>query len=158
MLQLYQDTFDAAVQMYDKLINKIYNRADNEVNAYLKKHRRKIRTSLGHYRQILDVLLDAGIKAESVRQTIYTQINLQALKTEYEQMNALLNSKHQRTFDRVIARHSYLRQFAPALVKHLQFQAEPGDKTTAHLLDAVDVLNKMNQDGLYKLPGDALIT
>lgn len=43
--QLYQDTLDAAVEMYDKLINKVYNRADNEIDAYLKKRRRQVRVS-----------------------------------------------------------------------------------------------------------------
>jgi hypothetical protein len=49
LLQVYQDTFDFSVQMYDKLIKKVYNKADGEIDAYLKKRRRKIRKSLNHY-------------------------------------------------------------------------------------------------------------
>jgi hypothetical protein len=34
--QLHQDTFDAAVQMHDKLMNKMYNKADKEIDDYMK--------------------------------------------------------------------------------------------------------------------------
>lgn len=152
LTQLYQDTFDAAIQMYDKLINKVYNRADNEVDDHLKKHRRQIRHSLSHYHQILDVLLDDSIHPEAVRSIIYNQIDLQTLKAERKEVQGLLSSKHQHTFDRVVARHSYLRQFSPALFQHLQFQVETGHRFTASLLDAVQILNQMNQEGRYKLP------
>ncbi len=54
--------------------------------------------------------------------------------------------------DRVIARHSYLRQFAPALLNQLQFQIETGGHKTDELIEAVQVLQQMNQAGRHKLP------
>jgi hypothetical protein len=56
--QLHQDTFDAAVQMHDKLMNKMYNKADKEIDDYMKARRRNIRSSLARYRKILGVLLN----------------------------------------------------------------------------------------------------
>jgi hypothetical protein len=155
LLQLYQDTFDAAVQMYDKLINKVHNRAEREVDDYLKQRRRQIRTSLAHYQQVLTILLDERVQPEAVRQSIYEQIDPQALTLDYEEILGLSGSKHQHTFERVIARHSYLRQFAPALLKHVQFQVETGNKVTSSLLEGVRILHQLNQEGRYKLPGDA---
>ncbi len=153
--QLYQDTFDATVQMYDKLINKVYNRADNEIDAYLKKRRRQMRVSLSHYKKILDILLSEEVQQDAVRPMIYDQIDPQVLKAEQEEMDALLSSKYHDTFNRVVARHSYLRQFAPALIKHLKLQAETENDDSDDLLEAVNVLNQMNIEGRYKLPDEA---
>ena len=153
--QLYQDTFDAAAEMYDKLINKVYNRADKEIDAYLKKRRRQMRVSLSHYKKILDVLLSDEIQQDAVRPTIYDQIDPGVLKAEQEEMEALLSSKYHDTFNRVVARHGYLRQFAPALIKYFKLQAETEDDASDELLEAVNVLNQMNTEGRYKLPDDA---
>ena len=65
--QLHQDTLDAAVDMYDKLINKVHNRADKEIDAYLKKRRRQVHVSLSHYKKILDVLLSEAVQQDAVR-------------------------------------------------------------------------------------------
>ncbi len=152
LLQLHQDTLDAMVQMYDKLINKVHNKAEKEVDEYLKKRRRQIRHSLNHYQQVLAILLDEAVESEAIRPTIYHQVNVQTLRQDYEEIQALSNSKHQHTFDRVIARHSYLRQFAPALLNQLQFQIETGGHKTDELMEAVQILQQMNQAGRHKLP------
>ena len=59
------------------------------------------------------------------------------------------------SFKRVINRHSYLRQFAPALIKHITFQADPQDDASGDLIDAVALLDRMNDEGRYVLPEDA---
>ena len=76
-------------------------------------------------------------------------------KSNRRKWRALLNSKYHDTFHRVIARHSYLRQFAPTLLKHLKFQAETENDASDHLLEAVNLLNQLNSDGRYKLPDEA---
>ncbi len=54
------------VQMYDKLINKVHNKAEKEVDEYLKKRRRQIRHSLNHYQQVLAVLLDEMVESKAI--------------------------------------------------------------------------------------------
>ncbi|MGB1257894.1 MAG: Tn3 family transposase [Thiolinea sp.] len=152
LLQLYQDTFDAMVQMYDKLINKVHNKAEKDVDDYLKKRRRQIRNSLKHYQKVLTVLLDETIPPDTIRPTIYEQVDWLSLKQDYAEIQVLSNSKHQHTFDRVIARHSYLRQFAPALLDQLQFQVEAGNPDADSLMDAVQTLQQMNGASRHKLP------
>jgi len=153
--QLYQDTLDAMVSMYDKLINKIHNRADKDVNDYLKKRRRQIRDSLTHYQQVLDVLLDDEIQQDILRDSIFEQVDKNTLKAEKEAIDGLLNNRHYDTFLRVVDRHSYLRQFAPALLKHMTLKTEANSDRADELLKAVTVLKQMNDEGRYKLPDDA---
>ena len=113
--QLYQDTFDSVVEMYDKLVNKVYNRADNEIDDFMKKRRRQVRLSLVRYKVILDVLLDKEINEVDILPTIFDNIDPQLLKTEQEELDLYLNSQYHDSFHRVVARYSYIRQFTPAL-------------------------------------------
>ena len=153
--QLYQDTFDAAVQMHDKLINKMYNKADKEIDDYMKARRRHVRSSLSHYRKILGVLLDEAIGQENLRTAIFKTIDEETLKAELEEIEEMLGNKYSDSFKLVIARHGYMRQFAPALLKYLTFQADTQDKASDDLIAAVSLLNRMNAEGKHKLPEDA---
>ena len=155
LAQLYQDTFDAAIQMHDKLMNKIYNKADKEIDDFMKNRRRHIRSSLAHYKKILDVLLDEKIGKEDVQETIFAVVDVQTLKAEMEALEEVLGNNYSDSFKRVITRHSYLRQFAPALIKHITFQADSQDNASSDIIDAVALLDRMNDEGKHALPEDA---
>ena len=155
LVQLYQDTFDAAVQMHDKLMNKMYNKADREIDEFMRKRRRNIRSSLNHYRKILGILLDGNIDKERIQDVIFASVDVQTLKTEMENIQDVLSNNYSNRFKRVISRHSYLRQFAPALIKHIRFQSDPQNSPSNDIVTAVDLLNKMNEEGKYILPSDA---
>jgi TnpA family transposase len=153
--QLYRDTFDAAVQMHDKLMNKMYNKADKEIDAYMKSRRKHIRASLIHYREILGVLLNENIEQVDVKDAIFQAVDEETLKIEMEDIDGILSDNYSDNFKRVIARFSYLRQFSPALLKHITFQVDTKDKTSDSLIQAINILNQMNADGKHKLPEDA---
>ncbi len=154
LAQLYQDTFDAAVQMHDKLMNKMYNKADKEIDEFMKSRRRHIRSSLTHYQKILAVLLDEEIGKEDIQEAIFAAVGVQILKAEQETIEEMLGNNYSDSFKRVINRHSYLRQFAPALIKHITFQANPQDNAPSDIMDAVALLDRMNDEGKYALPED----
>ena len=153
--QVYQDTFDATVQMHDKLMNKMYNKADKEIDAFLKTRRRHIRSSLSHYQKILRVLLDEGIGQEDLRTAIFQAIDAETLQAEMEEVEEILGNNYSDRFKRVMARYSYLRQFAPPLLKHIPFQADTQDKTSDDLMEAVGLLNRLNAEGKHSLPENA---
>lgn len=155
LAQLYQDTFDAAIQMHDKLMNRIYNKADKEIDVFMKRRRRHIRSSLTHYRKILGVLLDEEIGKEDIQEAIFAAVDVRILKAEMETIAEMLGNHYSDSFKRVINRHSYLRQFAPALIKHITFQADPQDNASGDILDAVALLDRMNDESRYVLPEDA---
>ena len=153
--QLYQDTYDAAVQMHDKLMTKMYNKADKEIDEYLKARRKNIRSSLAHYRKILGMLLDDEVEQKDLRAAIFMAIDAETLKAEMDAMEEMLGNQYSDSFKRVIARYSYLRQFSPALLKHLTFQADTQDTISDDLTEAVSLLNRMNDEGKHTLPENA---
>ncbi|NRA87925.1 MAG: Tn3 family transposase [Rhizobiales bacterium] len=155
LCQLYQDTFDAAVQMHDKLMNKMFNKADKEIDHYMKGRQKHIRSSLSHYKDILGVLLDEGIAQEDIRSTVFKTIKSDTLQAELDAIEDMLGNQYSNSFKRVIARHSYMRQFSPALIKHIRFQVDTQDKTSDDIIKAVALLNRMNEEGTHKLPKGA---
>src|SRR5215471_6658237 len=155
LAQHYQDTFDAAVQMHDTLMNRMYNKADKEIDEFMKSRRRHIRSSLTHYRTILGVLLDAAIGKDDIQEAIFAAVDVRILKAEMETIAEMLGNHYSDSFKRVITRHSSLRQCAPALSKHLTFQADPQDDASGDIIDAVALLDRMHDEGRYVLPEDA---
>ena len=155
--QLYQDTFDAAVQMHDKLMNKVYNKADKDIDRFMKARRKQLRVSLIHYRDILGVLLNEDIKQEDIKNAIFQTVDEETLKIEMADIDDVLSDQYSDSFKRVIARFSYIRQFSPALLKHITFQVDTQDKTSENLIEAINLLNRMNTEGKHKLPEDAPI-
>ncbi len=155
LLQVHQDTFDAAVQMHDKLMNKMYNKADKEIDEYMKKRRKNIRSSLSHYKKILGVLLDEDVEQADLRAAIFTTIDAETLKAEMDTLEEMLGNQYSDSFKRVIARYSYMRQFSPALLKHITFQADTQDKASDDLTEAISLLNHMNDEGKHTLPENA---
>ena len=125
LVQLYQETFDSIVQMHDKLINKVYNKADKEIDSFMKARRRHIRSSLTRYKKILSVLLDDTIEKKD--SAIFEVIDFELLKIEMETVDEMLGNDYSNNFKRIISRYSYLRQFAPALIKNIRFQASTQD-------------------------------
>jgi len=153
--QLYQDTSDAMVEMYDKLVNKVYNRADKDIEEYMKKRRKQVKKALSNYRKVLGVLLDDSVQQEEIRAKIFDQIAPEILHEEIREMDALLGGKYNDSFHLVVARHNYIRQFSPQLFKHLALKVDISSPTSESVLEAVNLLNLMNDQGKHKLPRNA---
>jgi len=101
------------------------------------------------------VILDDAIADKDLRNALFDKVTRQDLVTQMTELEEWLTGKHSHVFHLVIKRFSYLRQFAPTLLKHLQFRSENSESTS--LLEAVQLLQEMNDENRRKLPEDAPI-
>jgi len=150
--QLYKDTVDYLVDMFNKLINKIYNSAQNDIDAHNKSQRKNIRESLKTYNNMIEFILDDSIQDNSLRDKLFKEIGKEILMIQKETVERWLNGKHSHTFNLVKDRFSYIRQFSPSFLKHIQLSFESG--ADGPLCCAVNVLREMNSDNKRKLPDD----
>lgn len=155
LLQLYRDTVDHLVDMFDKLINKIYTRAQRDVDIHQKSQRKKIRESLETFSKLTDLILDDSIDNETLRQMMFSEIGKELLLAQKEAVGKWLTGKHSHTFNLVKDRFSYIRQFSPSFLEHLQFQFEENGNTS--LDNAIEILREMNEDKKRKLPNNVPI-
>ena len=65
---------------------------------------------------------------------------------------AWLTGKYSHVLNLVLQRFTYLRQFSPALLEHLEFRLEEGAQSP--VMEAVQLLRELNRENKRKLPDD----
>jgi TnpA family transposase len=153
--QMSSDTIDYIIDMNSKIITKVYASSENKIDLEMQRNRKSIKKSLSMLKTIGTDLLNNEIEDTHLRKIIFEKINKDELKTQISGSEPLLTGKYSHLFHQVISRFSYLRQFSPALLDHLQLESEGNPNSS--LLKAVDILRDMNNSNKRKLPLDAPI-
>jgi TnpA family transposase len=150
--QVFRDTIDQMVETHHKLMTRIYNHAQDDVDEQTRKQQRMIRGSLTTLHTMGQVILDQAIADESLRQTLFDKVDREKLTVQMADVETWLTGKYSHVFNLVVERFSYIRQFAPTLLEQLDFRLEEGVQST--LVDAVKLLRQLNEDNKRKLPDD----
>ncbi|WP_419235295.1 Tn3 family transposase [Rickettsia endosymbiont of Nabis limbatus] len=153
--QLNLDTIDYIIDMHHKLMLKVYNRADMQMNEALRKQRKHFKQGQIFLNTIAELVLDSDIEDTKLRTAIFNKVNRKTLEQHLLYSQDWLKGKFSHLFHLVVERFSYLRQFSPALIAHLKFEAK-GERAT-NLLKAIELLHELNQQQKRKLPDDAPI-
>jgi hypothetical protein len=153
LYQLYADTIDFLIEMHDKLMTSVYNRAEGEIAKEMKRRRKAINRSLTTFHTMGSVVLDDSIDDSQLRQMLFQQIDKNVLAKQVGEVDKWLTDKHSHVFHQVSQRYSYLRQFAPAFVSAINLQNDT--ETESPIIKAVALLRNMNAEGKRKLPEDA---
>jgi TnpA family transposase len=150
--QVFRDTIDQMVETHHKLMTRIYNHAQGDVDEQTRKQQRMIRGSLATLYTMGQVILDQAIADEALRQTLFDKVDREKLTVQMADVETWLTGKYSHVFNLVVERFSYIRQFAPTLIEQLDFRLEEGVQST--LVDAVKLLRQLNEDNKRKLPDD----
>jgi len=158
--QTYSDTIDQIVDMYDKLINKVYKWAQEDLDEFIIQKRKAIQRVLTMFATVSEVLLDKDISGDYIRNILFSKFSQEELAMRLKQSQEWTTGKNSHIFHGVMGRFSYLRQFSKDFLKHLEFEScqgeSPQTKLTS-LLDSIKTLREMNQAGKRRLPPDAPI-
>lgn len=150
--QVYQDTLDHLIDTHHKLMTRIYNHAQDDVDEQTRKQRRMIRGSLTTLHMIGQVILDEAVADEKLRQVLFSKVNRDKLTTQMTDVETWLTGKYSHVFNLVVERFPYIRQFAPTLLAQLDFHLE--EETQSTIVKAAELLHEMNSSGKRKLPDD----
>jgi TnpA family transposase len=151
--QVYRDTIDYLVDMHDKLMTGVYARAQENIDEDLRKRRQLIHSALATFQTMGNTVLDSSIDDRDLRRTLFTQVDPERLAKQMTSVERLLTGKHSHVLNLVVDRFTYLRQFSPALLQHLDFHMEEG--VYAPVVEAIHLLQAMNRENRRKLPEDA---
>lgn len=159
--QTYRDTIDQIVDMYDKLLNKVYNWAQGNLDEAIRRKRKSIQKALAMFTSIGEVLLDeANISDDCVRKILFSRFSQEELAERLEQSREWTTGRNSHIFHGVMGRFTYLRQFSKSLLEHLEFESSQGESSQVKLislLNAIETLKEMNQTGKRKLPPEASV-
>jgi TnpA family transposase len=119
----------------------------------MRRQRRLIRHSLQSFQKLGHIILGDTVPDDEVRQEIFKEIGRERLSEQLTATESWLDGKYSHVFNLVVQRFYYLRQFSPTLLESLAFRQEEG--AAAALIEAIQLLQEMNEDGKRKLPEEA---
>ena len=154
--QINLDTLDYIIDMYHKIMLKVYGRAKRQLEGAMKKQSKHFRKGEHLLNEIALILFDESIPDSELRKMVFTKVGREAIENHTLASQAWLTGKFSNVFNLVIDRFSYLRQFAPTLIAALDL--EMSDKKKSDLLEAVELLRSLNDENKRKLPDDAPIS
>lgn len=152
LYQVLAELTDEVVDLFDQCLSEAYSRSKTS----LKKHQEKVSETTNEKLRLLEtigtVILDNQITDPELRHEVYRQIPAKELEEAITECKNLIRPEHDKYFDFLANRFSYIRKFAPHFLKDLKF-------CTSHkklsLLHAVGILRQMNKESLKKVPIDA---
>ena len=127
--QTYYDTVDQIVEMHSRLITDTHRRAERELDEELKRKRGWLRAALMVLHQMSLTMLDDGLKDDAIRAAVFEFVSRERLEEHAQETEEWLKGTSSDAFPRVQKRFTYLRQFAPTLLEHLNLQVEPAGNT-----------------------------
>lgn len=146
--QVYQDTIDQIVEMHCKLVSGIENRAQAEIDTQMKKQRRMIRQALSTFHTMATTVVDSTISDSDLRGVLLSQVDCETLVDQMEAVETWLSGKYSHRFHGVEQRFTYLRQFSPVVLEHLQFDSDAGESES--IVEAIELLREMNENNQRK--------
>jgi TnpA family transposase len=151
--QVYRDSIDQMIDMHDKLMVRVYNHAQDDIDEEARRQRQLIRSALTTFTTLGAAILDDAIDDSELRLALFNRVNRERLAMQVAAAETWLTGKHSHVLNLVVQRFAYLRQFSPALLQHLQFRLEEGAQSS--VVEAVEFLRQINQENKRKLPDDA---
>ena len=77
--QVYRDTIDHMVEMHDKLMMRVFTRAQEDIDMESRKQRRMIRSSLLSFQRLGRLILDEAIPPAELRQLLFQEVDQERL-------------------------------------------------------------------------------
>lgn len=158
MLALYlydlsQNLIDLAVEIHDKQMNIFLSKGRKEQEEIQKQNGKALNEKVIHYAHLGAAIIKARDEGLDPFKTIEAVMSWDSLVESVEEAKKLARPVNYDYLDLLDSRYNQLRKYTPALVKHLEFSS-PNSSLTP-LLEALKVINDMNETGKRKIPDDA---
>jgi TnpA family transposase len=151
--QSYRDAVDQAVDMFDKLLTRTHTRAEHELSDQMRSQRQTIKAALAALRSLGTIILDDTVGNDALRPRLFAAVPRAELEAQVAGLTEWVTGTKSDVFHGLVRRFGHLRQFAPVLLRALEFSPDAGDDVPC--LEALRVFKEMNADLKRKLPEDA---
>jgi TnpA family transposase len=146
------ETTDEVVDLFARALASTDARARRELDELRRATARATNEKVRLLVEVGRILLDpAADPAEKLRR-VDERVGLDRLRRAVEEAERMGRPEDDNYFDLIASRYAHLREFTPALLAALDLRA---NAAAAGLLDAVDVLRRLNAERRRRLPDDA---
>jgi TnpA family transposase len=146
---------DLALEMHDRMIGSLMNKAEKMRDEGFRKHGKAINEKVGLYAKLGEALITARESGKDPYTVLDEILPWERFVASVAEAQELAMPQSFDYLDFLEAGHTYVRRYAPALLEAFEFRAAPSARP---LLDAVEVLREMNEKGKRKVPENAPVS
>lgn len=155
LLDLSQNLIDFAIEIHDKQIMKLESNGRKQQQEIQKKNGKALNQKVVYFSSLVKALSKAKNEGLDPYATIEKSVMpWDKLISSGEEAEKLARPIDYDYLDLIENKYATLRKYAPTLLKHLEFRST---KSTESLLEAITLINKLNNTKKRVVPGDAPI-
>lgn len=140
------------VEMFDVLVGRLFSRSDDDLLATKAKAAQTHQESARLFKKVAQILLDEGIPEDQVRSRVFKQVPRERVSALMDLSDELDKSETATFFGILDNRYAHMRDFAPLVLRTLQFDSS---RTNNPIMEGLETLAGLNQEGKKSVPDTA---